>query len=190
MSEAKDETPQPEKKSRKKLVLVAVLAVVLLAGAGGAAWHFLLSGPEDGSAAHADAKKRGNPVFASLEPFTVNLADPDGDRVAQVGVVLELNDSKASATITMLMPAVRNGILLLLSGKQSSELLTVEGKERLAREIATVTGSHLGWSPAPAETSPKPESAEAKDTKSQPASKSIRAPNPVAAVHFSQFLVQ
>lgn len=186
MSQAKDEKPQA-RTSRKKLVLVAVLVAGLLGGGGGAAWYSMRPADDSAGDARAEPRRKADPVFASLEPFTVNLADPDGDRVAQVGVVLELYDSKASAKITMLTPAVRNGILLLLSGKKSDELLTVEGKERLAREIAAVTGSHLGWSPLPADRPAQPDAA-AEGGKAR--AKAADERNPVAAVHFSQFLVQ
>jgi flagellar protein FliL len=38
------------------------------------------------------------PTFVPLDPFTVNLADRDAERYAQVGVTLELDDAKPRPT--------------------------------------------------------------------------------------------
>ncbi|MFP5407258.1 MAG: flagellar basal body-associated protein FliL, partial [Gammaproteobacteria bacterium] len=115
------------------------------------------------------AKKHAS-SFLPLDPFTVNLADEGGERMAQIGVTLEVADSETETALKARMPALRNGILLQLSASQSSELLTLAGKQRLAARIAELAGGHVGWKNDPAAARPRP--------------------NPVEAVHFSQFIVQ
>lgn len=185
MSEAKVEAPQAGKKGKKKLVIIGALAAVLLAGGGGGAWYFLKPPAGDEEHAEAEVAKKGPPVFSPLDPFVVNLADDGGDRMAQVGVTLELKDVKTGDAIKEVMPAIRNGILLLISSKRSDELLTLAGKEKLAVEIAEVTGEHLGWSPE-AEEQEEKKPAKGKAAKRAPPP----PPNPVQAVHFAQFIIQ
>lgn len=153
-------------KGSKRIVVIAVAAVVLLAGGGAAAWYFLGRTPSDEVGAPAAATVRKPGIFVDLDPFTVNLADPGGERFAQIGLVLEIADSGTVETLKQGMPRLRNAILLLLSSKQGEELLTIEGKKALADEIAALAGESIGWSAAGAR------------------------PSPVAGVHFSKFIVQ
>lgn len=203
--ESKEGEAKP-KKGKKGLILI-IAAVLLLVGGGGAAWFFL-KGKGDGedAGAHAEeARKKEQKkarVFLPLEQFTVNLAD-EGDRFAQVAVILEITNNNIAEEIKTEMPAVRNKILLLLSSKQSKELLTLEGKEKLARQIAEVTSRTIGWEP-PVKKKPKkkkkkavededpeeeapPEEEEAKPSR---AAREDSVALPVEAVHFSQFIVQ
>ena len=78
--------------------------------------------------------------------MVVNLADPGGERFLQVGIILELRDAKAAATVKEYMPSIRSGILMLLSQRNSDELLMREGKEKLALDIAREVGKPLGVS--------------------------------------------
>jgi flagellar FliL protein len=110
------------------------------------------------------------PVFVALDAFTVNLADREADRYAQIGISLELNDAKAGERIKQFMPAIRNNILMVLAHKRSSDLLERSGKEQLANEVLRETERALGVEPGAA---PNPDQ-----------------PRPVNAVHFSNFIIQ
>ena len=68
-------------------------------------------------------------------PFTVNLADKDVDRFAQIGISLEIEDPKIADQLKAYMPAIRGNILMLLSHKVAADLLSREGKLQLAKEI-------------------------------------------------------
>ncbi|HLT26925.1 MAG TPA: flagellar basal body-associated FliL family protein [Zeimonas sp.] len=162
---------QATKKNAGKKWTLIIGAVVVLMGAAGAATQFLVRpAAADDPTAEMQARKRTR-VYVPLEQFTVNLADEGGERFAQVGITLEVLDERTDKAIKAHMPAIRNSVLLLLSSKQTGELLTLEGKKQLAEQIARKAGGELGW------TEP-PEGAAAQ-----------RA-NPVAAVHFSHFIVQ
>ena len=71
------------------------------------------------------------PAFVPLDPFTVNLADRDAERYAQIGITLEIEDAKLADQIKNYMPAIRNNILMVLSHKTAGELLEREAIERL-----------------------------------------------------------
>lgn len=159
--------PDTGGKGGKRIVVIAVAAVLALAAGGAGAWYFLGRTPAGEAApqqAAVPARKPG--VFVDLDPFTVNLADPGGERFAQIGLVVELADGAAVEPLKQDMPRLRNGILLLLSSKQGDELLTVEGKKALAAEVAALAAESVGGAPA------------------------AGRPNPVAGVHFSKFIVQ
>ncbi|MGV7209046.1 flagellar basal body-associated protein FliL [Oxalobacteraceae bacterium A2-2] len=143
-AEAKVEAPAGG--GSKKLIIIILAVVLLLGGAGGgAAWYFL-HGKADAAEEedHAPAKKKkkkekaGPPVFAVVDPFTVNLQPEDaGDQYLQLAMTLQLSSAEEEKNIKENMPIVRNRMLLLLSSKHASELNTPEGKQKLAEEIVT-----------------------------------------------------
>lgn len=85
-----------------------------------------------------------------MENMVVNLADPGGDRFAQVGITLELADAKTGELVKSFMPSIRSNVLLLVSQRSTEELLTREGKEKLAVDIRREVSRPLGF------TVPKP----------------------------------
>jgi flagellar FliL protein len=117
--------------------------------------------------------------------MVVNLADPGGEKVAQVGVTLELSDSHAPEKVKPYLPAIRSGILLLLSQRTAEELLQREGKEKLAADILTEASRHFVTA-APKEK----EVAGTKPKKKKAAAKPQEEENPVRGVLFSSFIVQ
>jgi flagellar FliL protein len=121
-------------------------------------------------------------AFVALDTFTVNLADRDADRYAQVQLSLELNDEGATQLIKNFMPVIRNNILLVLSHKMAAELLEKDGKIRLSEEIKVEVARALGME-APETDS---QSGAAKRKRKVPASEL----SPVVGVHFSNFIIQ
>ncbi|WP_158213461.1 flagellar basal body-associated FliL family protein [Pigmentiphaga sp. NML080357] len=85
----------------------------------------------------------GKHVFTALDMFTANLAERDHDRFAQVSVVIELADPKASAALTAVVPPIRSEILMLLTSKGADELLTLKGKQVLAAQIVDIVRKYI-----------------------------------------------
>lgn len=191
-------------KGKKKLIII-IAAVLLLAAVGGGGAVFMMKKKAAEAAAAAEAEAEGEdgapakkaaakkdhgapPAFLPLEPFIVNLADKEVDRYAQIGVTLEIDDAKTADQLKAYMPAIRNGILMVLAHKTSAELLERKGKEALAAEIMRETVRPLGIeleepeAEAPADDEDKPKK---KKKKAKPA-----ADNPVKHVHFSNFIIQ
>lgn len=153
--EAKTEAPSTEgapapKKSKKLLIIILAAVVLILAVGGGAAFMLLKHDPaEDGEEgevatekAKADKKKAGKevmPVYVALDAFTVNLVPENGEQFLQLILSVEVSDLKTGDKLKSYTPKLRNNIMMLLSGKKASELLTREGKEKLAAEILDLT---------------------------------------------------
>lgn len=191
----------PKTTGKKKLVIIiaAVLAVLLIGG--GVAFYLVKQSAAaaaaadgedvDAQAAQADAAEddetKAPPVFVPLDPFVVNLADRDAERYAQIGVTLQVDDPKFADELKLYLPAVRNGILMVLAHKTSQELLERSGKEKLAAEIMRESVRPMGIaievdmpsSDANAGDEPKPRK------KKKPA-----VHNPITSVNFSSFIIQ
>ena len=121
-----------------------------------------------------------------LEVFTVNLADKESDRYAQVGITLELDDPANAEAIKVFMPAIRNNILMVLAHKTAKELLEQDGKTRLAEEIRRETARGMGIEVEVEDEADDEDSASSKKKRK----KRAPAPLPVSAVYFSTFIIQ
>lgn len=204
----------PAPKGKKKLIII-VAALVLVLGGGGAAAMVIMkkkaaeaeaaaAADEDGgeTKAHAAPKKKvakdehkTPPVFMPLEPFVVNLADKDADRFAQVGITLEVEDAKASEELKAYMPAIRNGVLMVLSHKTSKELMEVSGKQLLAASIKREAVRPLGFDLPDPEKAKADEAADddedqAPKKKKKKKKAEVEEDTPVKQVLFSSFIIQ
>lgn len=123
--------------SKKKLIMIGGLLVVLAAGGGGA-W-VMLKGGGDHEEAPVKAKQKnaklGPPTYVTLEPFTVNLQQENGEQYLQVAFTVQVGGLEDSDNIKNNMAKVRSRVLLLLSSKRASEINTPEGKQQLSQEI-------------------------------------------------------
>lgn len=175
-------------KSKKLIVIGAVLVLLVIVGAG-AAW-FLASrsqaAEEDGAGPARKEAVKVVPTFLPMENMVVNLADPGGDRFAQIGITLEVSDAKTADQIKQYLPSIRSGILMLTSQRTSEELLQREGKEKLAADILREVSRPLGYSVSSA----KPRREVQDDDSEEPAARRKVEKNPVQRVLFSSFIIQ
>lgn len=131
-------------KSKKLIIVGAVVALLVVAIAGAA---LFVGNQSQGDPYGEDSPaKAANlvPTFLPLENMVVNLADAGGDRFAQIGITLELQDDATANTVKQYMPSIRNGILMLVSQRTADELLLREGKEQLAADILREVTRPLG----------------------------------------------
>lgn len=197
------EAPAPAPKAgKKKLIIIIVAAAVLVLSAGGAGAFFMLKKKpvaevsEDGEAAPAKVEKakfdpKAVPVFVPLDPFTVNLADRETERYAQVGITLEITEAKVGDQIKAFMPAIRNNILLTLADRTAGELMGRDGKKLLAERVRREASRALGYDVPEVETptaDADDDSKPAKKKKKKAAETDLELP--VRAVHFSNFIIQ
>jgi flagellar FliL protein len=190
--EAADAAPPPAKSKKMLIIIVAAVLVLVLGGAG--AFFFMSKkhadaeeGGEEAAAAKAPPPKAAAPalpatppVYLPMDPMVVNLADPGGERVAQIGITLEVVDAKASDTVKAYLPTIRSSVLMLISQRTADNLLTPEGKDKLVEEILKAASVPFGGS-----MDEEDESSSKKKKK-----KVVQVQYPVTGVLFSSFIVQ
>jgi len=190
--EASEGSDKPAKKSNK-LMIIIIAVVALLALGGGGFYLFVIKpraaaaaedGGEEPAKAVAHDAHATPPSYLPMDNMVINLADPGGDRVAQIGVTLVVGDEHVAATVKAFLPTIRSGVLMLISQKTATELLTAEGKEALSkailREASVPFGGGEDEDPAPVD----------EGSKKKKKKKAVHAEYPVTAVLFSSFIIQ
>ncbi len=187
----------PAKGGGMKKLIIIIAAVLVLVVAGGVALLLVMNkkaaaedegGDAPAPAAHATEHKKGEaPVFVPLEPFTVNLADKEVDRFAQIGTTLEVSDAHTGDEIKAYLPAIRSNVLVLLSHKNSADLLSAEGKDKLAHEILREAVRPLGYE---IDAEDYDDSAAAGTTTKKKKKRHAPQALPITQVLFSSFIVQ
>jgi flagellar FliL protein len=148
-------------------LLKPLLVVLLLAGGAAGAWfgglrQHAMAALESKPRTAAE-KKTNAPVFLALDLLTVNLLDTDRERYLQIGIVIELNDSRVLDTVKQKMPIIRSQVLMQLANKRMADLLGMNAKEKLAMDIVARTRAQI---------------------------ESEAADKGVEKAHFSQFIIQ
>ncbi len=179
---------KPPAKSKKMLIIIVAAVLVLVLGGGGA--FFFLSKkhaaddegaeaapPPPKAAAHAAPTTP--PVYLPMDSMVVNLADPGGELVAQVGITVEVIDAKASDSVKAYLPTIRSSVLMLISQRTADELLKSEGKEKLIEDILNAAAVPFGGGDDDEE-----------ESSSKKKKKKAYVQYPVTGVLFSSFIVQ
>jgi flagellar protein FliL len=204
------EAAAPPAKGKKKLIIIIGAVVLVLVLGGVAAMVLMKKKPDpdaEGGDDHAPAKAAAHapaaapvpkfdpkavPVFVPLEPFTVNLADRNAERFAQVSVTLEIDDAKLGDQIKAYMPAIRNQILMTIADRTAAELMGRDGKTKLAERIRRAASRGLGIQVDDLED--EEEDPEAEDPAAKPKKKKKKKPMdpalPIRAVHFANIIIQ
>jgi len=143
--------PTPSPKGRRssigKMLLIVLLA--LISSAGGGAISFVLisrtlgaQGKPAEKPEKAEQEKIAEMLEKSavipLEPFVVNLADPDAARYLRIKISLMVDDKTKLKEVSenqALQLKVRDVILQSLTAKRSQDLINAEGKNSLRHEI-------------------------------------------------------
>jgi flagellar FliL protein len=175
------------KPKSKKLLFIIVGVVVLALLAAGAALFVLKQNTadheedEDGVVAEQNSHDpKTPPTFLPLDSMVVNLADPGGNRFIQTSITLQLQDAQTGEDLKVYMPTIRNGILIQISQRTADEILTIQGKEKLAADIMSEIATVMGYETA----QPGADGAAGKKKRNKAAA------NPVQGVLFSSFIVQ
>lgn len=129
-----------------KIVLWVAVALLLVAG-GGAAWFFLAGGGDpdrDGAAdAAAEAEEERDALYLDLGRFLVNFDHRGSIRYVQTEMQLMARSQTMIDKAERNRPALRNRVIMLLSGQDFEALRTVEGKEQLRRDALAAVNDTL-----------------------------------------------
>ena len=122
----------------KKMIIIGV-GVLLLAGIGGGAFLFLKDDPPaegDEAATEEQAAKIAEPIYTGLDPeFIVAFQEPKNARFLKLGIEVMARDDDVIEQVKLHMPAIRDSIVMMLSGTDESDLFSAEGKEKLRENI-------------------------------------------------------
>lgn len=205
---AAEAAPAAPPAGNKKLIIILAAALVLVLVGSGVGF-FLMSKKkpaegEEGEGGESKAKAKAEapaemakstydpkkpPAFAALEPFTVNLADQGAERFAQVAITLELDDAKTADLIKTFMPAIRNNILLVIADRTAADLMSRDGKARLAERMRRAAARGLGYAVDDLEDEEDEEASDAPKKKKKK-KKAVEVALPIRAVHFTNIIIQ
>lgn len=128
-----------ENSGKNKLLLLIIIILVILLLAGGAGAWFMLNKSKSTAAATpvVAAQQPAQPeLFYKLEPFTVNLSGGEySGRLLYVHITLQLGDKSTEEYLKQHLPQLRNRLLMVLSDQDAADLVTSEGKIKLAGQI-------------------------------------------------------
>ena len=128
----------PAKPAKGGKLVPILIAVIVLGGAGGGFWFWKQSTASAAGHEPEPAKEKPAAVLA-LDPFLVNLADPQASRFLRVTVRLVVEDEDFAhkfAEDEVHKARVRSAILEMLTTRTSDTLVTAEGKTALKEAIA------------------------------------------------------
>ena len=115
--------------------MAAALVLLLATGAVRRLFHHPAS-----SVAQKAKAESGIKTVMHLDPFLVNLADPDGDRFLRVGIELGLHEEPsehdhAGQTSSLPLARTRDAILMVLTACNADALLPPAGKAKLKQDL-------------------------------------------------------
>ncbi|WP_342243493.1 flagellar basal body-associated protein FliL [Pseudomonas sp. OTU5201] len=134
-------------KSKLKLIILGVVALLLAIGLSvGGTWFFLSRGDRGAEPAKEEATSaptKQPAIYQELAPaFVVNFNQNGRQRYMQVSVALMTRDQAQLDALKVHMPVLRNKLVMLFSSQNFETLATPVGKEML-RQQATATVQEL-----------------------------------------------
>jgi len=141
-TEQTENIEEPKKKSKLIFFIIIGIVFLLIAGGGFFAYTKFFSSPPDkekresGKAVDTKALKPVGEMF-TLEPFVVNLADPQGDRYLKLKISMEVKNPEIMQRAEKMSPKLRDIVIMMTSSLSFEEVMTPEGKLRIREELRT-----------------------------------------------------
>ncbi|QIZ77352.1 flagellar basal body-associated protein FliL [Ferrimonas lipolytica] len=128
---------KPQAKSKKNIIIAAVVGLLVLIG-GAIAAYFLLSGDSNDSSpaqtetAMAEPEGPRNSMYVSLPaPFLFNLPINGNEHVVQIKVQLQVRNDEHQVVVRKHLPFLRDALLTTFSSANGITINSSEGKEEL-----------------------------------------------------------
>ena len=136
------DAPAEPKSGKMKMIILVVVALLGIAGAGAGGYFVGNHGAPKEAEAKTEkaAAKPADPGLGptvALDNFIVNLLDDQDTRYLKAAITLETDSQTAADEVTERKPQIRDAILLLLSSKTYNELRDLQGKLQLQAELTT-----------------------------------------------------
>ena len=116
---------------------IAVLFVLLAAGAGGAGYWFFLSQPPSGTdKEHVAKPEPALPFYLEIKPFVITIMNSAGTpHFVQVGVNLALSGSDAGNAVTAILPEVQDAMRQTAVAFKVEDIVTPAGIDKLRQAM-------------------------------------------------------
>jgi flagellar FliL protein len=124
----------------KKWLIIGIVAFLVLAGGGAAAWFLMDQGNAHGKKHEAAKAKEplAAPLYVALDPpFVVNFEGEQVVRFLQITVQVMTRDPATVEVLKANDPVVRNDLLLLFANQKYDVVATRPGKEKLRADALT-----------------------------------------------------
>lgn len=134
-------------KKKKLLLLIGVAVALVAVSVGGTIVALKMLAPS-ASEAHSEdtapAPTLAQAIYFEMTPnFTINFTVNGRQRYLQAAITLLYRDPALESLLSLHMPAIRNGLVMLFSSKSFDELQTPEGKEQLKADSLVIIQSLL-----------------------------------------------
>lgn len=138
------------------LIILAVLNLLAIVGGGGLAFYAISESPRPKPVEkpvkmtlEEYLKKEkvfaDKPIVYSLEPFTVNLANQDEEKIVQIEVNIEMLDERSYEEIIGKSAMVRDTVVRILSQKRFQDIASIQGKLFLKDDISLSINKQLDY---------------------------------------------
>ena len=135
------ETSEEESAPKSKMKLIAIVALVVILGAGGVGYWLLMT-PADAGMETADGESQTEVIeplapteYLSLEPaFVVSFSDRGRQRFVQANIALMTRDSSILIAVENHMPLIRHNLTNILTSQSLAAIQSPEGIRRLQQE--------------------------------------------------------
>jgi len=154
LSPEQSEETKPKKKGKKKLIFMMLLLILIAGGGGGGFYYWRHRAAQAAAVAKKDqatdkkahdgaeqSEDRDVKEVIELQPFIVNLADKNEARYLRMTISLGIGESAEAKPDPLVTTKVRNSILAVITNKNSDDILTVEGKAQLRKEMLNAARS-------------------------------------------------
>ncbi|MGA2403221.1 MAG: flagellar basal body-associated FliL family protein [Syntrophobacteraceae bacterium] len=121
-----------EKPKSKKLLIILPLLVVLLGGGAAGAYFKFVRAPDEGT---LEKKQEESNVYHEMDTFMVNLADQGGKRFLKATIKIRVSSPQVAEECKLRSFEMRDLVLMLLSSKESEEVIRPEDKLILKKQI-------------------------------------------------------
>ena len=119
-------------------LLILLLALVVVAGSSAGTYVYISQNAHADETVKTEPKPQA-PRLVTIAPMTVNLVNErDEPSLLYVGFALEVADDATQTQLQAYMPQVRSQLLTLLSGQNTTQVITPQGKAALAARILEI----------------------------------------------------
>jgi len=130
--------PAGAAKKRSLWTLIAPLALLIIAGAGGGAVYFLMFGKPPAAPGEQPKAEAAMPAYLEIKPFVVSLRGADdAAHFVQLGINLMLSGADLGALISADEPEVDDAIRLAALQFKIEDIETPAGVEKMRAAILT-----------------------------------------------------